>query len=99
VRIQEDNSAAAGFLLVQRSAILKHRGGEVLHCLNSTDVPEGCGRAPFCEECVIRNSVFVLSARKCATTKNHGFVSKPISKNIGTSTFLMAFVRNATRSR
>jgi hypothetical protein len=29
----------------------------VLHCLHSTDVPEGCGRAPLCEECVIRNSV------------------------------------------
>ena len=57
VRIQEYNAAAAEFLLVQRSAILKRRGGEVLHCLHSTDVPEGCGRAPFCKNCVIRNSV------------------------------------------
>ena len=57
VRIQEYNAAAAGFLSVQRSAILKRRGGEVLHCLHSTDVPEGCGRAPFCKDCVIRNSV------------------------------------------
>ena len=57
VRIQEYNAAAAEFLLVQRSAILKRRGGEVLHCLHSTDVPEGCGRAPFCKNCIIRNSV------------------------------------------
>jgi hypothetical protein len=57
VRIQEYNVAAAEFLLIQRSAILKRRGGEVLNCLHSTDVPEGCGRAPFCKNCVIRDSV------------------------------------------
>ena len=57
VRIQEYNATAAEFLLEKREAILKRRGGEVLHCLHSTDVPEGCGRAPFCKDCVIRNSV------------------------------------------
>jgi len=57
VRIQEYNAAAAEFLSVKRSAILKRRSGEVLHCLHATDVPEGCGRAPFCENCIIRNSV------------------------------------------
>lgn len=57
VRIEEYNVAAAEFLSVQRSAILRRRGGEVLHCLHATDVPEGCGRAPFCENCIIRNSV------------------------------------------
>jgi PAS domain-containing protein len=57
VRIQEYNAAAAEFLSGKRAAILKHRGGEVLHCLHSTDEPEGCGRGPFCKNCVIRNSV------------------------------------------
>ena len=57
VKIQEYNAAAAEFLSGKRAAILKHRGGEVLHCLHSTDVMEGCGRAPFCKSCVIRNSV------------------------------------------
>lgn len=57
VRIQEYNAAAAEFLSGKRVAILKHRGGEVLHCLHSTDEPEGCGRGPFCKTCVIRNSV------------------------------------------
>lgn len=57
VRIQEYNAMAAEFLKVQRSAILKRRGGEALYCLHSSDVPEGCGRAPFCKNCVIRNSV------------------------------------------
>ena len=57
VRIQEYNAATAEFLSGKRAAILKHRGGEVLHCLHSTDVTEGCGRAPLCQNCVIRNSV------------------------------------------
>ena len=57
VRIQEYNATAAEFLSKKREAILKRRGGEVLHCIHSTDVPEGCGRAPFCKDCVIRNSV------------------------------------------
>lgn len=57
VRIQEYNAAAAELLLDKREAILKRRGGEVLNCLHSIEVPEGCGRAPFCNNCVIRNSV------------------------------------------
>ena len=57
MKIQEYNAAAAEFLSGKRAAILKQRGGEVLHCLHSTDVTEGCGRAPFCKSCVIRNSV------------------------------------------
>ena len=57
VRIQEYNSTAAGLLMAERMTILKRRAGEVLHCLHSTEVQEGCGRAPFCKECIIRNSV------------------------------------------
>ena len=57
VRIFEYNAAAASLLAADRSTLLRQRGGDVLHCLHSTDVPEGCGRAPFCRDCVIRNSV------------------------------------------
>lgn len=57
VRIQECNEAAAEFLSVQRAALLNHRGGDVLHCLNAADDPEGCGRGPVCPGCVLRNSV------------------------------------------
>jgi len=57
VRIHEYNAAAGKLLSDKREAILKRRGGEVLNCLHSKDVPEGCGRAPFCKDCVIRNSV------------------------------------------
>ncbi|OVE72040.1 hypothetical protein BVX93_02200 [bacterium B13(2017)] len=57
VRIQEYNTAAAKLLSADRKTVLKRRGGEVLNCLHSKEVPEGCGRAPFCKNCVIRNSV------------------------------------------
>jgi PAS domain-containing protein len=57
VRIQDYNAAAAELLLLQRPAVLKRRGGEILNCLHAADVPEGCGRAPLCKDCVIRNSV------------------------------------------
>jgi hypothetical protein len=57
VRIHEYNAAAAELLLIKRSFVLKRRGGEVLNCLHAADVPEGCGRAPKCKDCVIRNSV------------------------------------------
>lgn len=64
VRIQEYNTAASDFLMVERMTVLKQRAGEVLHCLHSTDVPEGCGRALFCKDCIIRNSVTETSHGK-----------------------------------
>ncbi len=57
VRIQECNLAAAEFLTIERKAYLKKRAGEVFHCVHSNEVPKGCGRAPSCESCIIRNSV------------------------------------------
>lgn len=61
MRIEEYNAAAAELLADKREAIIKHRGGEVLHCIHSKDVPEGCGRAPLCNDCIIRNSVYEAS--------------------------------------
>jgi PAS domain-containing protein len=57
VRIQEYNTAASELLSDERAAVLNRRGGEALHCLHANEVPEGCGHAPFCKNCVIRNSV------------------------------------------
>ncbi len=57
VRILDLNSAASSAFGVLKDAIYLRRGGEVLHCLHSLDVPEGCGRGPACKSCVIRNSV------------------------------------------
>jgi PAS domain-containing protein len=57
VRIQEYNTAAADFLKLSESSVIRHRGGEALHCIHSTESPDGCGHADFCKNCVIRNSV------------------------------------------
>src|ERR1700674_5203965 len=57
VQIVDMNSAAARFCARDHEVVYKCRGGEALHCLHSTDVPDGCGRAPLCQQCVIRNSV------------------------------------------
>jgi PAS domain-containing protein len=57
VRIRDLNDTAATVFGLNKATILNRRGGEVLHCLHANDVPEGCGRAPFCQNCVIRDSV------------------------------------------
>ena len=57
VRIVDLNRVASALSGQEKGAALTRRGGEVLHCLHSTDVEEGCGKAPFCKRCVIRNSV------------------------------------------
>jgi len=54
VRIVECNAAA---LKLADTTEIHQRGGEVLHCLRSTETPSGCGSSPACRECVIRNSV------------------------------------------
>jgi len=57
VRIQEYNAAAAKLMSLKKTDVLRRRGGEALNCLYAVDGLEGCGRAPHCKDCVIRNSV------------------------------------------
>lgn len=57
VRIQDYNTAASELLATERETVLKTRAGDILHCIHSTEVPEGCGKATFCKTCVVRNSV------------------------------------------
>jgi len=57
VRIQEYNAAASDLLMAERKTVLKRRTGEILHCIHSSEVVEGCGRSPSCKDCIIRNSV------------------------------------------
>ncbi|MFP3982175.1 MAG: PAS domain-containing protein [Desulfurivibrionaceae bacterium] len=61
VRIHEYNAAAAELLADKRETIIRHRSGEVLHCIHSREVTEGCGHAPLCSDCIIRNSVYEAS--------------------------------------
>lgn len=57
VRILHVNATASNGLGLDIRDVYHKRGGEALHCVHSTVVPEGCGRAPACSDCVIRNSV------------------------------------------
>ena len=57
VTILDYNAAAGAFLGVGRHSILRHRGGDVFHCLHSRDVTAGCGHGPFCQTCLIRGAV------------------------------------------
>jgi len=57
VSIQDYNAAASDLLMAERQTVLKRRAGEILHCIHSYEVQEGCGKAPFCKDCIIRNSV------------------------------------------
>lgn len=57
VRVLEYNREAAALVGPERSTVLMRRGGDVMHCLHSTNVSEGCGRGPACRDCVNRNAV------------------------------------------
>lgn len=57
VRIHKYNAAASDLFMDKRKTVLKRRAGEILQCIHSTKVQEGCGRSPICKNCVIRNSV------------------------------------------
>jgi len=57
VRILHVNTTASIGLGLNIQEVHNKRGGEALHCVHSTEVPEGCGHAPTCTDCVIRNSV------------------------------------------
>jgi PAS domain-containing protein len=66
VTILDYNAAAGAFLGVGQRRILRHRGGEVFHCLHSRDVAAGCGRGPFCSSCPIRGAVNeAFAGKKC----------------------------------
>jgi hypothetical protein len=57
IRIHEYNAAAAEFMSGTRESILQRRGGDVLSCLHSIGMKEGCGKGAPCCNCVIRNSI------------------------------------------
>ncbi len=64
VRIFHMNAAAERLIGADRKVVLMRRGGEALHCIHAEETPEGCGHAPACRDCVIRNSVVRAAAGK-----------------------------------
>lgn len=57
VRILEYKATAAVLLMAAGMTVLNRRVGEIMHCVHSSEVEEGCGKSPFCRECIVRNSV------------------------------------------
>ena len=57
VRIIVANRAGVTMAGGRLGRLINRRGGEVLHCIHSSETAEGCGHAPACQQCVIRNSV------------------------------------------
>jgi PAS domain S-box-containing protein len=56
-RVQMVNKAAAKFAERTIDEMIGLRGGEALRCVHSLDDPQGCGYGPFCESCVVRNTI------------------------------------------
>lgn len=57
VQIIGYNLAASRMLTQPPEMIISRRAGEILHCLHADEAPGGCGRAEFCRDCPVRNSV------------------------------------------
>jgi PAS domain-containing protein len=57
VRIVGVNLAASQMLAQNPQIVIRRRAGEILHCVHSTEAPGGCGQAPPCQDCPVRQSV------------------------------------------
>src|SRR5512137_1934561 len=54
MRLVAVNRASIRLLGEESDVVLRQRGGEFLHCVNSAD---GCGRSVRCPDCVLREAV------------------------------------------
>jgi hypothetical protein len=57
VGILDINPAFSAFFGAKIDVVYRRRGGDVLHCMHSSDSPQGCGHGPACSDCPIRNAV------------------------------------------
>jgi hypothetical protein len=81
VRILDLNVAACRAFGLSKGAISLKRGGEVLHCLHSEEVPEGCGRAVMCKNCIVRNAV--ADCRNAVSTTQRRMKFGSIAESVG----------------
>jgi PAS domain-containing protein len=99
VTILEYNTAASKLLAKGRQEWLGRRSGQVLHCVHSDDVPEGCGHGPVCLDCVLRQSVRAASHGKRVnrklTTMELMIKDKPTHLNLRVTCHPFTFERHA----
>ncbi len=56
-RIVKMNALGLAMARSSEEEVLGHRGGDALRCIHSSDAPAGCGFAPACQSCGVRNTV------------------------------------------
>lgn len=61
-RIRAINKLMEKTFGVERARVMNMRGGEALRCVHSDTSPEGCGYAPECSECQVRQSALTAIA-------------------------------------
>jgi hypothetical protein len=59
MRLVSVNRASIRFLGPESDVVLRQRGGEFLHCVNSVD---GCGKSTKCPDCVLRGATRFAAA-------------------------------------
>lgn len=61
MRVLDCNTAATRLIGKSRRLVKQRRGGEVLRCIHATKTGEGCGCAPACRDCVVRQCLQAAS--------------------------------------
>jgi PAS domain-containing protein len=82
VSILDYNSAAAQFVGLDKRSNIGRRGGDLLHCLNSTRDIKGCGYSTLCRDCVVRNSVRSAFEGRSVTRKRTKMKVSAEGKNV-----------------
>lgn len=54
LRILDCNTAARRLMRKSRRFLKRQRTGELLHCIHAAETKGGCGCAPACRQCVVR---------------------------------------------
>lgn len=81
VKLINFNKTSTRAFGLDKEAVFRRRGGEVLNCIHSHDNPAGCGKGPFCKDCVLRNSVY-SAFNNHAVTRQYAQLSLQIDDGI-----------------
>jgi PAS domain-containing protein len=81
VRVVDANHAASRFVQNQPENMLKKLCGAAIHCINTKDDVEECGKTEFCNDCVIRNSVSKALAGQQVFREKMTFTSFSLNDN------------------
>ncbi len=55
--VRKANTYASDFTGIPHNQLIGKRGGEILHCIEHINAPDGCGYGPHCMECNLRGAI------------------------------------------